>query len=232
MKTADENGNNSNLASNLRKIIDGSAKPLSVAEIQSWEAEKQARRAANGVLKRNITRMELAVASVGLAISALIGSAIYFFDRPLSVISTAHSTAAESNLGNGIIEANALYTQLGGTFGKSTSETVKEMEKGETNIVYASNSANAMNVVGVSDFKCSPAKGCQEVVLVSIEQANLVCFYVRIDMTAAMTTTSPNGLNQGSQTTVYGSRPLNSGETSCNASDKVSNWRENGFPPS
>ncbi|NNN22652.1 MAG: hypothetical protein HKL80_11705 [Acidimicrobiales bacterium] len=231
MKATEENSYNSNLASNLRQIIDGSAKPLSVAEIQSWEAEKQARRAANSVLKKNITRMQMAAASVGLVICALIGSIVYFLDIPLSVIDEAHSTAAESNLGNGIIEANAAYVQLGNSFGKSTSEMVKEMQRGETNIVYTSDSAKAMNVVGVGDFKCTVAFGCQEVKLVSIDLANSHCFYVRIDKSPASSIASSSSSNPSSQTTVYGSRPLKSGETTCSTSDKVSNWKVGGFPP-
>ncbi len=139
--------------------------------------------------------------------------------------------SAESNLGDSIIEANAIYAQMGGTFGKSTSETVREMQKDETFISIEAIYARNTNSVGVFDLNCNKAVGCQEVELVSIDLASSHCLYAKIEKTAAQTATFPNNPNQVSQSTLYGSRPLNSGETTCSALDKVSNWRENGFSP-
>ncbi|NNN21524.1 MAG: hypothetical protein HKL80_05920 [Acidimicrobiales bacterium] len=141
-----------------------------------------------------------------------------------------YSTAAQSNLGDAIIVAGAVYVHLGHTYGKSTSETVKEMQKGAIIISYVTNTAKAANVVGVTDLKCRHVQGCQEVELVSIDLRDSLCYYVRVNKTVTLPTTSSNGVNSSSQTAVYGSRLLKSGEDQCSTSDKVSNWKVGSFP--
>ncbi len=209
--------------SNLSSVKDGPS--------DSTESQKLSKSNSTIFWPQRHSALAIPVALVSLALVTLAILNFVILPDNLSGMDPPNSYPGTPNLGNGIIEANVVYAQLGGTFGKSTSETVKKMQKGETKIVYTSDSASAMNVVGVSDFKCSPAKGCQEVVLVSIDLINSACYYVRIDKTVAITTTSSTDLDPYSQAINYGNRKLKSGEAACKTSDKVSNWQVSNFPP-
>ncbi len=205
------------------------ATPKKDFRLKTLESHKRSDLIAGKPLFRLPLAIKIVFTIILIFAGLLTGAVIYMRN---SSESWGSRTAHESNLGNSIIMANALYTQLGGTFGKSTSETVKEMQKNNTFISFEAIYARSANSVGVFDLKCSKAVGCQEVELVSIDLASLHCFYVKIDKTIAFITTPSQGLNPDSQTIEYGSLPLKPGETTCSTSDKVSNWRENGFPPS
>jgi type IV pilus assembly protein PilA len=191
------------------------------------------------------TLIELLV--VMLIIGILLAIAIPTF---LSVIGNAHSTSAESNIGNAIIEANAVYTSDSGAFGQNAGAIASELTKGETAFTYSlvqSSDQTAANTVGVEDFYCSGSAGmvqgldeantdnnCQGILLQDYASTVQTCFEAVIFKAtgvATPTTFSIMGTALPGPGTFYSLAEQDS--TGCsNGNDSiVTQWSGSGFPP-
>lgn len=160
------------------------------------------------------TLIELLV--VMLIIGILLAIAIPTF---LGVINTAHNTSAQSNLGNAIIEANAIYTQDSQAFGGTSDGAggvANELNIMEPSLVFYSES-NAMTVsttkigsaVQVSAFDCqgtalaSTNTGCQAVVMSAFASQSGTCYYVVINKDSNIGTFALFGLDVPGAGTYY-----------------------------
>ncbi|NNN22650.1 MAG: hypothetical protein HKL80_11695 [Acidimicrobiales bacterium] len=204
---------------------------LALKKGSRWRTFRNPKRSyqnANKPLFRLLTVIKIVFAIILISVSLLTGAVIYVrnFSYP-----QASDRQDPSNLGDSIIMAVAVYTKLGGTFGDSTSETVKEMQKGASYPSFTAVYARATYSVGVTNLKCSEAVGCQEVEFASIAPHGSACYYVTMVKTTGPASSSTNGANSRIFLTSYGSRLLKSGEATCSTSDKVSNWKVGGFPP-
>ncbi|NNN21523.1 MAG: hypothetical protein HKL80_05915 [Acidimicrobiales bacterium] len=188
-------------------------------------------KSSNHFWRRPLSGAKFAFALVLFVIGILVSGVFYIMEtRGGSYMPPPeYSSVAASDISNAVLESYAVYGQLGNSFGKSTSEMVKEMQKGDPNIIYTSDTVVTSNAVGVTDLKCSEARGCQELELVAIDLTNSLCYYAKIDKTTSSTTTSPTGSYSGIQDVIFGSRPLQSGEAMCSTFDKVSNWKVGGW---
>ncbi len=115
--------------------------------------------------------------------------------------STPHDTVPQSNLGNAIIEANAIYTQDNQVFGQNVGSIANELQTMEPSITFKfASSANQtgikdVNTVSVAPFECVSANGksvigidtnpsdfnCQAVVLLDYDLPSEICYIALVD---------------------------------------------------
>ena len=160
------------------------------------------------------TLIELLV--VMLIIGILLAIAIPTF---LGVINTAHNTSAQSNLGNAIIEANAIYTQDSQAFGGTSDGAAgvsNELNIMEPSLVFYSevkamtvSTAKIGSAVQVAAFDCagtglaSTNTGCQAVVMSAFASQSGTCYYVVINKDSNIGTFALFGLNVPGAGTYY-----------------------------
>lgn len=198
------------------------------------------------------TLIELLV--VMLIIGILLAIAIPTF---LSVVGNAHNTAAQSNLGNEIIEAQGVYTNDQGEYGQSVGSMVSELQKADPSYAVQAipatitpNKNDSTIDVGVYDCTNGTTQvytidtnagdtNCQGIVLAAWEAPQNTCFYLTAlkAQVASTAITSIIGAPITAQGTYYGFDHFTNGSSTvgCGANDKLSSnggkWNANSFPP-